>query len=772
MMLLLLDRLRSERTSNRRPSHRRRGSSRKLNLRRFLQSERLEGRELLAIDIAAADASRLEGDMGVTAFTFDVTRSGDTSQALTLDFQVQGSGANPADAADFGRIISVSTASGFNNALANAVVGDEIVLEPGTYAGGFFVTNLNGVTIRSADPSNRAVINAQGFGEGLKLSSPKNVIVRDLIIEKASSIGLHVDDGSHVEIADGVTLQNILIRNGGGDGIKLTGVDNFHVDRVQVIGWSGFGNAVNLLGSHFGIVERSYFENSTPASGTGVQTKGGSTDIAIRGNRFWNANERSIQIGGATSSSAFRPQPPGDVEAARIVAEGNFIFHNGNVGQGIRSAVSFVNVADGVFRNNVVVRPSLYAVRILKENRNPGFINTQNGTISNNIFLWNQGDLSQVVNVGSQTLPATFTFAGNQWYNATSPGNSQLPLPSPETGGIYGVDPQLDYRGITPWNFSWGTWLVNTSDLPDTETLDSGQTFRLAIPGPGAVLDIGQANPLIGSWTVEPVTSTTFSVSPFSHAVLINDTVPDPSPGPGGGEGFPSGKVSFGVGDTMQTVTINVRGEVLEEPDEEFTVTLTDPSGTVVFNSDSANGTIWNDDGNTLAPAVETVVIDDGTIQRSRVRSLTLTFNRVVSLDEGAISVQKVGGALVNLQDYTPTVVNGKTQVVVTFTGTEIIGGSLADGNYSLTVHADKVHVGSQTLAADYVESFFRFFGDLSGDRRVGLSEFNALRSAFGASSSSPAYVAALDWTGDGVIGLNDFNAFRARFLQTLPPPV
>ena len=424
------------------------------------------------------------------------------------------------------QLIEVTDADSLQIALNNAVTGDDIVLASGTYAGRFYAEGLTGVTIRSADLNNRAVINASGFGEGLKLSSVKQVTISDLVIENASANAINIDDGGFIEISEDISLRNLLIRNGTGDGIKLTGVENFHVDQVQVIGWSAFGTAVNMIGSHFGLVERSYFENALPGGGTGVQAKGGSSNIVIRANRLINANERSIQIGGATSLSLFRPQPPGDVEASAIVVEGNFISHNGNVGQGIRAAASFINVQDGAFRNNIVVRPSLYVFRVLKENGNEGFVDTQNGLITDNIILWNQGDLLEVVNAGLNTQPETFSFQGNQWYNSTMPQNSQLPLPSPETGGTYGVDPQIDFRGISPWDFVWGTWLVNTSDLTDTVTLDPNQTFRLAIPGPGASLDIGADNPLIGSWTFQDVTSSEMTVQPFSYLVLVNSSVP------------------------------------------------------------------------------------------------------------------------------------------------------------------------------------------------------------------------------------------------------
>ena len=49
---------------------------------------------------------------------------------------------------------------------------------------------------------------------------------------------------------------------------------------------------------------------------------------------------------------------------------------------------------------------------------------------------------------------------------------------------------------------------------------------------------------------------------------------------------------------------------------------------------------------------------------------------------------------------------------VITFAGSEIIGGSLADGNYTLTVRADHVHdADGDPMAADSVTSLYRLFG-------------------------------------------------------------
>jgi hypothetical protein len=53
------------------------------------------------LEIAAVDADKLEGNTGTTAFTFQVTRSGNTTIASSVAWAVRGTGTNPANALDF-----------------------------------------------------------------------------------------------------------------------------------------------------------------------------------------------------------------------------------------------------------------------------------------------------------------------------------------------------------------------------------------------------------------------------------------------------------------------------------------------------------------------------------------------------------------------------------------------------------------------------------------------------------------------------------------------
>jgi hypothetical protein len=59
---------------------------------------------------------------------------------------------------------------------------------------------------------------------------------------------------------------------------------------------------------------------------------------------------------------------------------------------------------------------------------------------------------------------------------------------------------------------------------------------------------------------------------------------------------LPSGQVAFAPGETTKTITVNVRGDTVVEPDEGFTVTLSGASGAAQITGPTASGIIRNDD--------------------------------------------------------------------------------------------------------------------------------------------------------------------------------
>lgn len=165
-------------------------------------------------------------------------------------------------------------------------------------------------------------------------------------------------------------------------------------------------------------------------------------------------------------------------------------------------------------------------------------------------------------------------------------------------------------------------------------------------------------------------------------------------------------------------------------------------------------------------PTVTSVSIGDGSAQRSMVRSVTVVFDRVVNLLPGAFELALAGGIAPNVGVWTSTA-NGRTTATLTFGGTGVMAGSLADGVYTLRLVASKVvdaANASNFMAADRVETFHRLFGDVDGDRDVDSTDYVAFRLAF---LATPVFT-SFDVDGNGAVDSLDFRQFSLRFGRRL----
>jgi hypothetical protein len=214
-----------------------------------------------------------------------------------------------------------------------------------------------------------------------------------------------------------------------------------------------------------------------------------------------------------------------------------------------------------------------------------------------------------------------------------------------------------------------------------------------------------------------------------------------------------------------------------------------------------------------MPPTVTNLKIGDGTVQRSMITSLTVTFSEAVTFT-GAIA-----SAFLLNRDSAPLPVPGAEQggvtglvnlsavqagnvVTLTFnsTGSNLINGvggvgnlSLPDGRYTLTIDATQVFGVGGALDGDgngiggdnYVlassgapnppTNIFRFFGDVTGDGAVTSADFVGtgpagippniigFRQSFG--GTDPRF----DYNGDGSVAASDFTQFRFRFGGTVP---
>ncbi|MFK7769082.1 MAG: G8 domain-containing protein [Mariniblastus sp.] len=213
--------------------------------------------------------------------------------------------------------------------------------------------------------------------------------------------------------------------------------------------------------------------------------------------------------------------------------------------------------------------------------------------------------------------------------------------------------------------------------------------------------------------------------------------------------------------------------------------TVTSVDGTYELHLNSSNSGIEDLAGNALAtdaidqfmidmtgPQVETVVVNGGDVQRSRVTELTVTFSEVVNgVDASSFILTNTTTNTQVVPVVSTEVVGGKTVATLTFSGAGIVGGSLADGNYTLTTLDTLTDAVGNQLDGDgdgisggnATDDFFRLFGDVNGDRRVNIVDFFQFRNAF-----RGPYNAAFDANGDGVINIIDFFQFRSRFGSSL----
>jgi hypothetical protein len=196
------------------------------------------------------------------------------------------------------------------------------------------------------------------------------------------------------------------------------------------------------------------------------------------------------------------------------------------------------------------------------------------------------------------------------------------------------------------------------------------------------------------------------------------------------------------------------------------------------------------------------IQVNDGSDQRSELRSLSITFADAVTFAGGnanaaaAFALQHVqNGNNVPLSASVSLNGAGQTVVKLTFSGGEtdtistqgtanpVDGLSLVDGRYSLTINGASITgsngltidaAGNGTAGSTYTSPtegvgstglrLWRLYGDVTGDGVVDPSDLNFFRNTFNVNNTQAAYIASLDANNDGVVDPTDLNQFRTRF--------
>lgn len=332
--------------------------------------------------------------------------------------------------------VRVADAEALRAALAAAKPGTRIELAAGDFTG-FRAMNVRGtaaapIVVGAADPA--APPRVRG---GIHLSDIAHFVLDGLLVEGAPANGINVDDGGSFETpSHHVVLRNLVVRDCGGrgneDGIKLSGVTDLRIEACTVERWGRGGSAIDMVGCQRVVVEGCTIrDREQDMAATGVQMKGGTSDVVIRRCRFEHAGERAVNLGGSTGMQYFRPRPAG-FEAKDLVVEGcTFV--------GSTAPFAFVGVDGAIVRHNTVFLPRKWVLRILQETRAPGFVPCRGGVFTDNVVVVDGVDAT--VNIGPDTAPETFTFARNWWFRRDAPARSVPRLPVAEAHGVHGRDP-------------------------------------------------------------------------------------------------------------------------------------------------------------------------------------------------------------------------------------------------------------------------------------------------------------------------------------------
>jgi len=622
-----------------------------------------------SIAIVAVSAIQAEGNSDTTAFVFNVVRTGYLGAAGTVDYNVAGAGAHPADSNDFNGMsgtldlpagqatvaltilvvgdalaesdedfsVSLSNAStgiGITSATAAGTIqADDIWFDvsgpashvEGTGAG---TTDFAYVVTRSGDLSGSQVINWSVAGSGSDPASASDFAATTGAVtfaagETATTIHVQVNQDSTLEADENFTL-------------SLSGPNGVHFTHDSV---------------ESTIVDDEIAFSITPATRTLSEgSADGTTDFVFTITRNGNtANTDSVDWtftpGSNVDAADFAGGLPGGgsltfgvsetTKSITITANGDNVYEadeSFSIGLANNSAGTFLVDAAKTATANITNDDSTIAISVLNADQAEG----NSGTTAFTFEVVRTGNLSTEATV-------TYTLAGS--------GANAADITAADFAGLAGglsgtLSLPADQATTTLTIFVQGDRLAE---------LDEGFTVTLSDPSAGVTVVSGSAS---ASGTIQ-ADDVVFDVQAPAVAALAEGGTGDTTDfvftvtrdgkltgaqvldwtvsGVGGNAADSadfiavSGSVSFAAGETEQLVTVQVKGDYASEPDEAFRLSLAYASGDdasgVVFTHASADATILNDEASFNIAATTTNLAEGASGSVNHVFTVTRSGN-------------------------------------------------------------------------------------------------------------------------------------------------
>ncbi|HYD68571.1 Calx-beta domain-containing protein [Azospirillum sp.] len=581
--------------------------------------------------ITATDLDKAEGSGGQTPFTFTVTRTNATAVA-SVKWAAAGLGPIRATLSDFANDVMPSGTLSFAIGETSKTVTLQVAGD--TYAEGdegFSVTLSNPTggtlgTVRSAngvirnDDTSYAIYTLDGaVQEGNEGTTPFTFLVtRSGVLSGSGSVDWEVEPvltdltdfaggvlptGS-LSFAPGETQKTIVI-DVAGDTV-LEDSEEFFVKLTNAVGGMpvGWGLAGGFIinddvATRYSISPGNVDlgegdDGSTPFTfsvSRGTSTGVSSVDWAVTSEFAPDAADASDFSGGFLPSGTVTFA---DGETQRSITV--FVAGDTTVEGSERFSVGISNASDG----GVIDQPSA------------------SGLIINDDASFAVTALSADAAEGdADSTPFTFTISRN----ALSIGTSSVDWAVTSDSAADGADFAGGGRPNGTVTFGPGeTSKTITVAVAGDATVEADEGFTVQLSNATGTIVVGSATGTIrnddtslsvAASSTDKLETDKRSTAPFTFTVTRSGVLDGTSSaswsvaGSGGSpadatdftdNALPNGTVTFAAGEASKTITVAVAGDNKKEPDEGFTLTLSNASGATIGNA-SATGTILNDDG-------------------------------------------------------------------------------------------------------------------------------------------------------------------------------
>lgn len=200
-----------------------------------------------------------------------------------------------------------------------------------------------------------------------------DVVIEDLLVRDTGRDGIKITPKS-----DNVTIRRVEIRNTGARYPAGTPTDEMNADGIDNVNGSGM------------VVEDSWIHD---VATTGLYFKGGAADVLVQRNRIENAGDAGILVGFDTSPEFFDLQVnPGYYEAIRGTVINNVVRNTGYSGIGMYAS------RDSVVANNTLIdtarrghAPLYFGVTFQDWDEDAGRPANRNPTLRNNLVIQDGG---------------------------------------------------------------------------------------------------------------------------------------------------------------------------------------------------------------------------------------------------------------------------------------------------------------------------------------------------------------------------------------------